>query len=186
MKALLALLLGLLFFGCGRGSSQQSEIFGFVRGDSAVTTQRFEDAGLGRADTVIIFQANGTDLVVVEFCDGERVALHEKWLNPLDYECQDCPDTVLVGERDCLVVFYTYRDRVRVWTEEGVIRMIPDWSDGRTVITADLCKDQWSEVGIWTWRKSGTFGYSRICSDDSLKMVTRSEMERIRRDCEVE
>lgn len=98
-----------------------------------------------------------------------------------------CGVTEVFEDKDCLVVFFTNtKGQIRVWTEEGVIRMRPDWSDGRTVITTDFCEDQWSQVGIWTWQKNGSHGYSRICSDDSLKMVTHPEMNRIRKDCEVE
>ena len=67
-----------------------SKVFGFVRGDSAVTTRHYEAADLGTWDTVLIFQTDGTDLVIVEHCDGERQTLHEKWLNPLGYERRDC------------------------------------------------------------------------------------------------
>lgn len=93
----IALIIGILLpfslvvEGCGK-RNQGSEVFGFVRGDSAVTTQHFEALGLGVADTVIIFQTWGSDLVVVEWCDGERQTLHEKWLNPVGYERKDCED----------------------------------------------------------------------------------------------
>ena len=93
---------------------------------------------------------------------------------------------VSIVVQGCVVVFFTNtRGRTRVWTEEGVIRISPDITDGRTVITADICENEWSQVGIRTRQKSGSHGWSRICGDDSLKMVTPSEAERLRKDCEV-
>ena len=107
-------------------------------------------------------------------------------LIPVSIVVQGCGVIEAFEDNDCLVVFFTdTRGRTRVWTEEGVIRISPDITDGRTVITADICENEWSQVGIRTRQKSGSHGWSRICGDDSLKMVTPSEAERIRRDCEV-
>lgn len=108
MKSLLYVL-ALLIVGCGepeqpsepkgdtalqtirRLSTRPSSIFGFVQGDSAVTTLDFSPE---RIDTVTIFWVPfpGPDrdaIVIVEFADGTRAHLHEEWLNPIGYKREE-------------------------------------------------------------------------------------------------
>lgn len=73
----------------------RSKVFSFVRGDSVLV-----DTGLWKwphsdkpsvKDTVVIFSMSNTPgCVIVEFCDGTRRSLHEKWLNPIGYERKEC------------------------------------------------------------------------------------------------